>query len=133
MSVLIIAPVLTRLYNSCISIGTYPRILKIGQIVPMHKSDAKDQCCNYRPIPLLCLFSKIFKKCLYERIYSYLNKNKILTPVQFGFKQNSTPDAVRQLFDKLAENIDQKKSTCAVFLTYKKHLIPYITKFCLQN
>ena len=37
MSALIIAPVLTRLYNSCISTGTYPRILKIGQIVPIHK------------------------------------------------------------------------------------------------
>ena len=49
MSALIIAPVLTRLYNSCISTGTYPRILKIGQIVPIHKGDAKDQCCNYRP------------------------------------------------------------------------------------
>ena len=121
MSALIIAPVLTRLYNSCISTGTYPRILKIGQIVPIHKDDAKDQCCNYRPISLLSSFSKIFEKCLYERIYYYLNKNKILTPVQFGFKQNSsTSDAVRQLFDNFAENIDQKKYTCAVFLDLKK-------------
>ena len=63
MSALIIAPVLTRLYNSCISTGTYPRILKIGQIVPIHKSDAKDQCCNYRSISLLSSFSKIFEKC----------------------------------------------------------------------
>ena len=76
MSALIIAPVLTRLYNSCISTGTYPRILKIGQIVPIHKGDAKDQCCNYRPISLLSSFSKIFEKCLYERIYSYLKKKK---------------------------------------------------------
>ena len=42
MSALIIAPVLTRLYSSCISTGTYPRILKIGQIVPIHKGDTKD-------------------------------------------------------------------------------------------
>ena len=113
MSALIIALVLTRLYNSCISTGTYPRILKVGQIVPIHKGDGKDQCCNYRPISLLSSFGKIFKKCLHEKIYSYLNKNKILTPVQFGFKQNSsTSDAVRQLCDNFAENIDQKKYTC---------------------
>ena len=37
MSAPIIAPVLKRLYNSCISTGTYPRILKIGQIVPLHR------------------------------------------------------------------------------------------------
>ena len=58
---------------------------------------------------------------MYERIYSYLNKNKLLTPVQFGFKQSfSTSDAVRQLFDNFAENIDQKKYTCAVLLDLKK-------------
>ena len=123
MSALITAPVLTRLCNSCISTGTYPRILKIGQVVSIHKGDAKDQSCNYRPIFLLSSFSKIFEKCLYERIYSYLNKNKILTPVPFGFKQNSsTSDAVRQLFDNLSENIDEKKYTCAVFLDLKKSI-----------
>ena len=119
MCALIIAPVLTRLYNNCISSGTYPRIVKIGQIVPIHKGDAKNQCCNYRPISLLSSFSKIFENCLYKRIY--LNKNKILTPVQFGFKQNSsTSNAVRQLFDNFGENIDQKKYTCVVFLDLKK-------------
>ena len=95
MSALIITPVLTRIYNSCISIRTHPKLLKIGQIVPICKGDAKDQYFNYKPISLLSSFSKIFEKCLYERIYSYLNKNKMLTPVQFGFKQNfSTLDAV---------------------------------------
>ena len=70
------------------------------------------------PIFLLSLFSKIFEKCLYERIYSYLNKNKILTPVQFSFKQNSsTSGAVRQLFDNFAENIDQKNILVLCFLT----------------
>ena len=60
---------------------------------------------------------------LVQRIYSYLNKNKILTPVQFGFKQNSsTSDAERQLFGNFAKNIDQKKYTCAVFLDLKKTL-----------
>ena len=121
MSALIIASILNRLYNSCIGTGTYLRIFKIGQIVSIHKGDAKDQCCNYRLISLISSFSKIFEKCLYERIYSYLNKNKILTPFQFGFKQNSsTSDAVRQIFDNFAENFDQKKYTCAVFLDLKK-------------
>ena len=58
---------------------------------------------------------------MYERIYSYLNKNKIFTSVQFGFKQNSsTSGAVRQLFDNFAENVDQKKYACAVLLDIKK-------------
>ena len=33
---------------------------------------------------------------------------------------SSTSDAVRQLFDNFAENINQKKYNCAVFLDLKK-------------
>ena len=118
MSALIIAIVLTRLYTWSTT-GTYPRILKIGQIVPIHKGDAKDQCCNYKPISLLSSFSKIFEKCLHEEFtLIYVNKNKILTPVQFGFKQNSsTLDTVRQLFDNFAGNIEQKNILVQCLLT----------------
>ena len=121
MSAQIIAPILAKLFNSCIQSGTYPEILKISQNIPLFKSGAKDQCCNYKPISLLSPISKIFEKCLYERLYSYFEKNKILSPQQFGFKQNSsTSDAVRQLHNIHTENLDSKKSTCSVFLDLKK-------------
>lgn len=109
------------MFNNCIDQGIFPSILKIGQIVPIYKSGKKDQCSNYRPISLLNPLSKIFEKCLHERLYSYFDKYKILTPHQFGFKQNSsTSEAVRLLYDEFAENIDNKKSTCSVFLDLKK-------------
>jgi len=38
-------------------------------------------------------------------------------------KKSSTSVAVRQLFDELAENSDNKKLTYAVFLDSKKHFI----------
>ena len=48
-----------------------------------------------------------------------MDKNKILTPVQFSFKQNFfTSDAVKQLFDNLLINIDQKN--IHVFLDLKE-------------
>jgi len=37
----IIAPILVNLYNESIKIDTYPNILKIAQIVPLHKSGLK--------------------------------------------------------------------------------------------
>jgi len=70
----VIAPILTNKYNNCIKVGNYPKILKIAQIIPIHKSGAKDQCSNFRPISLLSPFSKVFEKCLHERLYSYFKK-----------------------------------------------------------
>jgi len=95
----IIAPVLVHLYNECIKTGVYPNILKIAQIVSLHKSGPKTQCHNYRPISLLNSFSKVFEKCLHKQFYTYFEKFKLLTKHQFGFKLNcSTSNAVRQLY-----------------------------------
>ena len=68
MSMNIIAPLLAKLYNQCIIEGTFPSILKIAQVVPIFKNGPKEKCCNYRPISLLSLFSKIFEKCIYEQL-----------------------------------------------------------------
>ena len=59
MSALIIAPVLTTFDENCVSTGSYPCILKIGQIVSIHEGDVKDQCCNYRPISLLTIYTHV--------------------------------------------------------------------------
>ena len=121
MSAQIIAPILTKLYNKCIQHEIYLTSLKVAQLVPLFKSGAKDLCNNYKPISLLNPLTTIFEKCFHQRLYSYLSKFKSLTPNQFDFRQNSsTSHAVRQLYDELVENLDQKNTTCAFSLDLKK-------------
>jgi len=64
----IIAPVVVHLYNECIITDAYLNILKITQVVPLHKSGPKIQCNNYKPISLFSPFSKLFEKCLHEQL-----------------------------------------------------------------
>ena len=85
LSAPIISPILAKLYNNYIQSGTYPSVLKIGRVVPIHKSGTKNACSNYRPISLLSPLTKLFEKCLHECLYAYLEKFKQLTPNQFGF------------------------------------------------
>jgi len=114
----IIAPTLVNLYNMCIESGKYPEILKIAKVMPPYKNGPKDECSNYRLISLLSPFSKLFEKYLHERLVNYFEKFNILTPNQFGFRNNSfTSHAVRQLYDELFENIDEKKYTSPYFST----------------
>ena len=75
----VIASILTKLYNICISEGSFPNILKLSQIIPIYKKGPKNLCSNYRPSFLLSPFSKIFEKCLYNQLINYLNQKKLIT------------------------------------------------------
>ena len=40
-----------------------------------------------RPISVLSIFSKIFEKAMFKRLYGYLESGNILNSLQFGFRQ----------------------------------------------
>ena len=63
----------------------------------------------------------------------FMNEN-ILTDSQFGFRtNNSTELAVTSIYDKLLQNLDNKKVTCSIFLDLKKHLILLTIVSFLRN
>ena len=50
---------------------------------------------NYRPISLLSSFNRIFKKLMYTRTNSFIDKEGILCSSQYGFRQkNSAKHAI---------------------------------------
>lgn len=67
--------------NKSIATGEYPSCWKEAKIVPVHKSGGKNIVSNYRPI--LSGFSKIFKICLYDRVYGLFKS--IVIDEQHGF------------------------------------------------
>jgi len=93
LSVAVISPILTKIYNQCILDGNYPDILKIAEV---HQRGPKNNCSNYHPfLSYLSPFSKIFEKCLHFQLYNYLTQNHLLRKSQYGFvKKSSTIEAV---------------------------------------
>ena len=61
LSVKIIAPVITNIFNHCILKRVFPESLKIAEVIPIFKSGSKSDVNNYRPISVLSPFSKIFE------------------------------------------------------------------------
>ena len=61
--------------NLSFKTGIFPDLCKLAKIMPIFKKDDPMLCINYRPISLLSIYSKIFEKLIYSRMYYSLNKN----------------------------------------------------------
>ena len=81
-----IAKPLYLIFKNCLEASTFPTIWKKGNIIPVHKKNEKNLVKNYRPISLLPVFSKIFERLIFNSIYNYITINKLLSPLQSGFK-----------------------------------------------
>ena len=64
--------ILTYLINRSFNEGIFPVSLKKAKVIPLHKDGSKTDVNNYRPISLLTVWSKIFERVMYNRIYNYM-------------------------------------------------------------
>ena len=106
------------------SLSTNVSKLKLAKVVPVFKKGDPEIRSNYRPISLVPIFSKIFKKPMYERLYSFVTRNKIIYPLQFGFQENHFIDhALISMTETIRRSLYSKKYGVVFLLTYKKLLI----------
>ena len=107
---------------------------KMTQVIPISKISSSKSLNDLRPISLLSVFFKLFEKIFESRMLRFLNKNNILTPSQFGFRNNcSTELAITTLYDKLLSNLNEKRISFLLFLDLKRRLTLFPIQFCLRN
>ena len=80
-----LSDVLGKLFNKSVEENKFPEGLKLGEVAPVHKGKSKMDHVNYRPISILPIFSKVVEKLMYKRLISFIQKYKILFPLQYGF------------------------------------------------
>ena len=83
---------LALLVNQSFQSGIFPDKLKIAKVISLFKRGNPEIPSNYRPISLLPIFSKIFEKLMYRRLYRFLEIHKVLYSLQFGFQENHSID-----------------------------------------
>ena len=76
---------------------------------------------NYRPISMLSSMSKLFEKVVYNQLFTYFQKNRLLYNGQYGFRMNhSTELAAIELVDRILKDIDNKKLPLAIYMDLSK-------------
>jgi hypothetical protein len=112
---------LTHVINIFLNSGIVPYQTKIARILPLFRSGDNRVFSNYRPVSVLPIFSKVFEKVVYNRLFDYFNKSGSLFQNQFGFRKgHSTSLALHHLYDKITAAIDQRKFTVGIFLDLSK-------------
>ena len=88
-------PSLCNIINMSFEYGIFPDSLKHATVIPIYKKLDRKNVSNYRPISLLPFISKIFEKCIYNRLVDYASVCNIFPPNQYGFRKGrSTQDAI---------------------------------------
>ena len=113
---------LANLINLYFEKGIFPKSLKIASVIPIFKKGDYLDCNNYRPISLTSNISKLLKKLIRTRLYSFLESNKVICNCQFGFRNNhSTTHGLIDITEKIRSALDKGILFVAYILIYKKH------------
>ena len=101
--------------------GTFPKIWKTANVVPIFLKGEK--CCkkNYRPISLLSNISKVLERLVYSNLYDHCVKNKLLSAKNSGFKKGD--GAINQMLcitDRIYKALDSGNDVAMVYLDISK-------------
>ena len=97
--------------------GNFPSNWRQSYVVPIAKP-GKDTSnpTNNRPIALTSCVCKVMERMVNSRLVWYLERNKIITPTQSGFRKGrSTTDQLVRLESFVREDFIQKQHVTAIF------------------
>ena len=63
---------ISHLCNASITSEKFPDICKVGKLKPLYKKGLLTEPCNYRPISLLPLISKVIEKVIHDQTSTFL-------------------------------------------------------------
>ena len=113
--------VLSEVINASFTDGVFPKQLKTARVVPIYKGGSKSEVSNYRPISLLPAFSKIFEKLMHSRVYDFLEQNRSLYDMQFGFRPGrSCEHALLVAKNEILSALNKKQTALLLLVDYSK-------------
>ena len=111
-----ITPILLKLFNRSLSESVFPSVFKLANVIPVHKKGSRSDPCNYRPISLTSVLSKIFEKTVSRYLLNYFLSNNLIYKHQAGFLPgHSTAFQLVEIYNTLTSNIERSLATSLIF------------------
>ena len=112
---------ISDLFNLSVTSEKFPDPCKETKLKPLYKKGSVTEPCNYRPISLLPLISKVMEKVIRDQTSTFLNSKNLLYTYQSGFrKKHSTDFCLSYLNGKILKGFDRGMMTGMILIDLQK-------------
>jgi len=109
------------MFSQLFSVSVVPFDWKSAVITPVYKKGEAGKVCNYRPISLTCVPSKIMERVIARQMYEHLKAHDILHRAQHGFcNGRSTCTNVLESVNDWTLSIEYKHSVKVACIDFSK-------------
>ena len=96
-----------------------PSEWKLANISPIPKKSSVHDVSNYRPISPLSLVSKVFERCIYNRLIDHVHQQ--IYELQYGFlRGRSTTSQMLYICNELLDVLEKRGQVDVVYLDFAK-------------
>ena len=102
-------------FNVCLKESCFPDYEMISLVVPAFKNfGERFTAKNYHPVSLRSVISKVYVKLVNNRIIDHLEKCKLFSDFQYGFRSSlSTADLLTVVSDRIVRTFNKSGTTRA--------------------
>ena len=116
-----LSSIFVKFFSSLENVGAYPCAWNTSFLVPLLKKGCQSDPDNFRGLAVGSNVSKFYSLCLNNKLIDYVEANNLLSPHQFGFRENfRTGDAMfslRSLTSYYKNNGNKPVYSCFVDFT----------------
>lgn len=112
---------LTHIFNESIRTSTFPDRWKQSVVLALNKVPSPKCPGDFRPIALLCFFSKVMERLVYIQLSAYIGSRGLFDDFQAGYRTgHSTETALLKLTDDIRHGMDRRRVTALVMFDFSK-------------
>ena len=127
-----IAPILTRIFNYSLEIGSLPRDWTRANVIPIHNKGIRRNPNNYRPVSLTGHVTEVAECINGMKVRQFVSP--LITPVQHGFRpKHSCLTQLVQTIHCLAQTLDKACLITSFFWISVMRLIQFLINDCSLN
>ena len=116
-----LAKPISDLCSLSINSEKFPDSCEVAKIRSLYKKGSLTQPCNYKPICLSPLMSKVIEKVIHDQISTFLNSKQLLYTYQSVFRKKHSPDfCLSYLNDKMLKSFDKRLMTGMILIDLQK-------------